>query len=1092
LASEDKQHNPAYPVSTVLGNHDFAYIYQGYQEQPQRVDLLDGTVVDAGIEPPPKPTVAVANNQDVSEELDRRHADKLDQRGIGDPNWVNPIEKNTDRFMQYFVTRMDVIVGGKQYSYSPNLTIEAESNTDLYPEWRTDRGPHACEAQANAFVTKGQVAGVKILDGGRGYKQPPTIFVERNEGHDSQFRAILDNGFISDPTQDAGQIVTYSLVKRNKEVPNLGYVLPDGTPDFTSTSSGRNTAITAGDATSGVKDVAGNEWTFVSKSGSLLTYQVKVVQWWGKASIKGTPDGAGIPNAPDANPPTEPAVLQLTFNSVSKGDGQSETKFYPYQLTSGGVKLVSSGKGSSTTTANTLLLESLLLGTSGVPDGTTANANGTQPLILEFYTGSNPDAPANKFLGGTFYSIKEIVVEEEGADYVGRPILEIDDTYGTGGVAQGTTKTGTVTRSGTVTKGFVESVEVVKGGSYTQEPEVKIISGGASVTAITRAHIRGKYQCYTRFVDTTEPTRGGPIPSNLSELCEINTTETVGDGTNEETQAGAGAIKWTLPATTERTDGRQLQIELWRSTANQSTTLYRVAKLDWTLSTGTYVDDLTDDELMSADRPDMLAMPILLANGELNANRFGIPPNRFRCATMFQDRVFVAGDTGSGEVPVDYIDKNTIYYSEVDEPESIPETNDLILQTNIKSQDHITALIPHGDHMAVMQSHVYHSLSFVKQPLIDANIAITAYRGCVNQRTWDEYAGVLYVMDTDGVYMVESSGEVTPISSPITQIFENKIDWTKSTWYTVQADHNNQALRVSVRFYEDGEGEWPTRQLCYSFLTQSWWEARYPLPLVGCANVRDPNGDIFSLYGSRANTIFRLDDISSERDYCFNAVTSVEIVDPGNGYEKPPKVTVPGGAGCIIDTCLDLEGRVSGAYIRAFGYDYPEVETDCIVEAPTNSDSPSSDTAQIRVSTQSRVYLDIPCSMKTGNFEYEPDGDTVRDVSLLYTPTPAYSEIKLVMYYNNSEHPRTNVAERERGDGLVYNVNSPLTTMNTHKNNLPPQEQNGMAQARFQGFTDSAIKGNDRHVAIELRALAGVKHRTKIHTIDIMGVGAKE
>lgn len=1071
MASEDKNINGSYPVSTVLGNHDFAYLYQGYQERPQRVDLLNGTIVDAGIDPPPKPTVTVATEADVG----------ITTREVSE-------SEESPRFMQYFVTRMDVIVGGKQYSYPPKLTIEAESYTQLYPEWRVERGEHACDVQSNAFVTKGQVAGVKLIDGGRGYKEPPTVFVERNEGHDSEFRAILDNGFISDPAEDAGQVVTYSVVKRNKDVPNLGYVLADGTPDYTSATSGNQTVTTV-DGKQGINDAAGNRWELVSKSGSLLTYQVTVVKWWGTSNIKGTPNGATL----TAN---KPAVLQLTFNSVSKGTEGTQTKFYPYQLTNGGVKLVSSGEGSSKTTANTLLLESLLLGTSNVPDGSTANANGTQPLILEFYTGSNPDAPANKFLGGTFYSIKEIVVVNEGADYVGRPILEIDDTYGTGGVAQGTTKTGTLTRTGETTKGFVESVEVVKGGAYTQEPKVTIISGGASVTAIARAHIRGKYQCYTRFVDTTEPSRGGPIPSNLSELFEINTTETVTTGLGEETQDGAGAIKWTLPpvpADEVRTDGRQLQIELWRSSANQSTTLYRVATLDWlTNETQVVIDDLTDDELMSADRPDMLAMPILLANGELNANRFGIPPKRFRCATMFQDRVFVAGDTGSDDVVPDYIDKNTIYYSEVDEPESMPETNDLILQTNIKSQDHITALIPHGDHMAVMQSHVYHSLSFVKQPLIDANIAITAYRGCVNQRTWDEYAGVLYVMDTDGVYMVEPSGSVEPISTPITQIFENKVDWTKSTWYTVQADHNNQVLRVSVRFYEDGEGEWPTRQLCYSFLTQAWWEARYPLPLVGCANLRDPNGDIFSLYGSRANTIYRLDDLTSELDYCFNAVTSVEIIDPGSGYTKPPKVTVPGGAGCIIETSLDLEGRVSGAYIRAFGYDYPEGETDCIVEFPTNSDSPSADSAQIRVSTQTRSYIDIPCSMKTGNFEYEPDGDTVRDVALLYTPTPAYSEIKLAMYYNNSEYPRTNVVERERGDGLVYNVNSPLTTMNAHLNNLPPQEQNGMAQARFQGFTDSVIKGNDRHVAIELRSLAGVKSRTKIHTIDIMGVGAKE
>ena len=1076
MVSEEKKHDPDYPVSTVLGSHDFAYIYQGYQNQPQRIDLLNGTIVEAGIDPPPKPAVSASTNADV-------FADASDKRAaITVPN-------NTDRFMQYYITRMDTIIGGKQYSYPPNLTTEAESYIELYPDWKPAK---QCEAQANAFVNKGQVAGVKILNGGRGYKTPPTIKVARNEGHDAEFEAVLDNGFISDPNQDAGQIVTYSLVKRNKEVPNLGCVLADGTPDFTQAVSGRQTVTTV-DTKEGINDYAGNRWEFVSKSGSLLTYQVTVVKWWGKANIKGEPDGASIPvDEVNDTPQTKPAVLQLTFNSVSKANEGTETKFYPYQLTNGGVKLVNSGKGSSTTEANTLLLESLLLGTSDVPDGTTANANGTQPLILEFYTGSNPEAPANKFLGGTFYSIKEIKVVNPGADYVGRPILDIDDTYGTGAVAQGTTKTGTLARSSTATQGYVEdNVEVVRGGSYTQAPKVTLVSGGASITAITRAHVRGKYQCYTRYVDDTDPTRGGPVPSNLSDLTEVNTTETT---TSEETTSGAGALTWNLPEDPNRTDGRPLFLELWRSTANQSTTLYRVAKIDWSTASGeaqTVIDDLTDEELISADRPDMLAMPILLANGELNANRFGVPPKRFRCATMFQDRVFVAGDTGSADDEPNYIDKNTIYYSEVDEPESMPETNDLPLQTNIKSQDHITALIPHGDHMAVMQSHVYHSLSFVKQPLIDANIAITAYRGCVNQRTWDEYAGVLYVMDTDGVYQVESSGEVVPISSPITQVFENKIDWTKSDWYTIQADHNNQVLRVSVRFYDDGAGEWPTRQLCYSFLTQAWWEARYPLPLVGCANVRDPNGDIFSLYGSRANTIFRLDDLTSERDYCFGAVTSVEIVDPGNGYAKPPKVTVPGGAGCIIETCLDLEGRVSGAYIRAFGYDYTEGETTCKVEPPTNSTDSQMDTAQIKVLAQSRVYLDIPCSLKTGNFEYEPDGDTVRDVALLYSPTPAYSEIKLAMYYNNSQYPRTNVAERDRGDGLVYNVNSPLTTMNSHLNNLPPQEQNGIAQARFQGFTDSVIKGNDRHVAIELRSLAGIKSRTKIHTIDIMGVVAK-
>ena len=55
----------------------------------------------------------------------------------------------------------------------------------------------------------------------------------------------------------------------------------------------------------------------------------------------------------------------------------------------------------------------------------------------------------------------------------------------------------------------------------------------------------------------------------------------------------------------------------------------------------TYVDDLTDEELASPERAEMLAMPILLSNGELNANQFEVPMTDKR-GYLFQVNVWVA------------------------------------------------------------------------------------------------------------------------------------------------------------------------------------------------------------------------------------------------------------------------------------------------------------------------------------------------------------------------------------------------------------------------------------------------------------------
>jgi hypothetical protein len=348
---------------------------------------------------------------------------------------------------------------------------------------------------------------------------------------------------------------------------------------------------------------------------------------------------------------------------------------------------------------------------------------------------------------------------------------------------------------------------------------------GAEAQAIVRANFRGKYQCYYRYVnDSISEESGGPLYSSLSPVNEIDCGE------------GAKSITWgevPIPETATA-------IELWRSTADQATTLFRIAKIGGKDPFGSWVDELSDYDVANPERKGFLAMPILLSDGSLNANRYGVASPDFAVGVVFQDRTFLAVDT-TGKRP------NTILYSEADEPESMPEVNELILQTNVRDTDYITALIPYAGALVVAQSRHCHRLTFVSDPGDDAQTALIAYRGCINQRTWDIYLGTAYVLDEMGLYAIDERGQVEHLSAALDTMFRTnpdpsltKIDFSKRRWFFVRADRNLGVIRVHVSF-EGDEGKYPARQLVYDPDSKSWWQETYPTAFSSAASVRDDN-----------------------------------------------------------------------------------------------------------------------------------------------------------------------------------------------------------------------------------------------------------
>ena len=590
----------------------------------------------------------------------------------------------------------------------------------------------------------------------------------------------------------------------------------------------------------------------------------------------------------------------------------------------------------------------------------------------------------------------------------------------------------------------------------------------AQALAIVRAHLRGTYQCYFRYVNDAVPeSEGGPLYSDLSEVNEVD----CGDG--------AAYIDWSGAGITDPPEG--MSVELWRTTSNQAITLFRVAKKnadgEWII--GGPRDNLTDWELIDPDREGFQEMPILLPNGELNANRFGVPPTNYKVATMFQDRLWMAGDTEGGN-------QNVLRFSEMDEPESMPDVNELILQNNLRSTDFITALVPYAGVLVVMQARHSYRLQYVSQPVIDASISLLAYRGCLTQRTWDICNGSLYAMDDQGVYAMDENGQIEDLSLGIFNLWQDKIDFTKQKWFLVRVDKRHSLLRVSVSFKGDNGGDYPTRQLVYCFTYKCWWEERYPSELIGATEVRLPTGQVCLFYGTSSGLLRELG--AGLTDIAEGGVAAITVTNPGRGYRKPPNITAPGGHGAEFDCGINSDGQVTGIRLRHCGTGYSS--GNLIIDAPPEGGVQATATYIIFSGVRS-----IRWWYKTGCMEFTTDSQNKsagsaqnRQVSVTYTPTQDSCRLYMQAYYNNAKYARSNVVLRDRGTGFTHSEVVPAAILDMQATPEQDAEAHGVARALFVGRTLDDMMGTDRHVSIELSGKQNDAGQVTIHNIDIYGV----
>jgi len=638
----------------------------------------------------------------------------------------------------------------------------------------------------------------------------------------------------------------------------------------------------------------------------------------------------------------------------------------------------------------------------------------------------------------------------------------------------------------------------------TTAPTVVASSGGNSTA--------GDYVVYVRYIDANG------IPSALSPVATVT---------------AVASDKFDYSVVPVSPEARTVNKEIYRSTMGQSAVVYLVATV--TNATTTSLNDTLSDEALALNASLIVAASATVSIDE-TAARHVPPPDFKAVMVMFQDRYFYGVDVTytAGTVTVTngsttiagastdwtpqmvgrYIyvlgsdkgylitaasassitisenynatggalktyairpapaERNNLYYSSQDEPESVPSTNTVPLQENTGDTDEVTGLIPMGGYLLVMKERHHQRLTFVAQPSVDVNVMPMAYRGCLNQRTWCQVEGTFYMLDQYGIYAF--SGSPRPISNPIQDVFRDDIDFSKSKWFGARANQVQEYVEFLVAFSDDS-GTRPKRGLRYYYRTQSWQTVTYPWEIGGAAVV-DISGEARIVLGGEDDWLYLSDEgtldgldsatVSGTIRGTVTSATSTTLVDSTANFPSDLTPNVP---------VVIYDGTGKQQIRRILSRD---------------------SSTQITVSAAWTTALDATSKYQIGGIQWnwrsglfrlvKVEQDNQRAIRVTYEPTSGENVFQIRRYVNHDASPINNVQTYELGNGITVTKDDPDCVVDTKLTRVDESDQAGFAHVAADGSQVDETQ-TDRWTAVELRGVQGTSPVT-IHALELTGV----
>ncbi len=567
-----------------------------------------------------------------------------------------------------------------------------------------------------------------------------------------------------------------------------------------------------------------------------------------------------------------------------------------------------------------------------------------------------------------------------------------------------------------------------------------------------------------------------------------------------------------------------------------------------------------DTNISDADLDDNEGLPVTNPDSTLHARRFEPPPKHKAVCTMFQDRMWYAVDvyytegtlsgsaasrtlTGSSTnwhsdmigrlvyistetkpfiiqdvssttslvverlpagtmtgvsytIAPDPDERNQLYYSEVDEPESVPSVNTVIAQENVVDNDVITGLIPHGAVMYVGKERHMYRLTFEAQPNIDAKCSLAFSRGLLNNRCWTTFEDEAYIMDQFGIYSISLRGSdamsragVTDIGAPIQDTL-NLVDFTYSKNFGAIADPERRRILFFVYLTTSGPQDTtfpycadtparPRAALVFNVDTKTWDQFVYPFDLGGWS-LAELSGRMRVVMGGIKDRVYKMDSQSWDVANFSGTVTGYNAAGP-----------------TLTDSAAAFTGDIVNAPVLIYDGDGKFEARRVVSATSTVLTLNAAFTATLSTSgiTQSKYIVGgVAWKFQTGRFQFPDSYDSKkagtgnkRGLRFAWEPVDGTSEIDVRWWMNHDTSPLTNHADIKEGNGIRIKRGSADTYVDFDRSRAGTTETPGFSVVEIGcGHLHGESQGH-RWLSTELRGVAGpVAH--KIYSMTLMGV----
>lgn len=424
------------------------------------------------------------------------------------------------------------------------------------------------------------------------------------------------------------------------------------------------------------------------------------------------------------------------------------------------------------------------------------------------------------------------------------------------------------------------------------------------------------------------------------------------------------------------------------------------------------------------------------------------------------------------------IEERLLYFSEADEPESVPITNAIAVQENTGNYDRATGLMPFGAFLWLLHERNIYPTTFVQQPDVDINISPPIARGCVSNQCWCIADNHAYLMDHIGIYRIGPGGEIESMTDAINNRFQDStLAWSQSKWWSAGYDPLERIVKFHVSFTEDSltTPAFPKRSICIDIDTGEVYDEKYVFPISAPALIT---------YGGRT----RLTVGSTQPGASTVGVTCLASDGTSDWVSTALRGTVTQGFSTAIRDATNnwFDSSHVGAPIAIVrGTGQGQIRR---IKAITSTQATVDVAFDVTPDTTSVYSVGaIEWSIKTGSDPLTKDANiSERSIAVCYRPTTYDTEFQVQAYYDHSSSATPWSYTYNTTEGLKYTANNSKAQVETMLTRSSLSNAIGYVQMQFPTPADSNFPIN-RFLSVRLSGYKD-KEQQQIHTLLIEGV----